>query len=260
MKPRRHILPETRRCATCGGFTLIEIVIAIVLFALCSTAIATQISSARKLDQKLQARNARIQGAEIALNQLTTDVQQTFLTRSRKTPSFFVGEDDGDLDKIAFTTFSNSPIGYNVRESNQAKIAYFVTHDKETQTLRKRISAIIDNKPEEGGTVFTVLTDVLEFNLSYFDGNDYKTTWNTQDSATGPKLPLSVKIILVVGHKDAKEKAEHFETEVAIPLSNYLTRAPSNPFQTPSAASQGQGGQPSQPGQTSPGAPKTGGP
>lgn len=211
-----------------SGFTLIELLAAIIVFSLIYGVIVSHIAQSRRVDEKLQARHRIIQSMQIAMNRIVNDIRQSYVSLTRGPHYFFKGEDDGDIDRINFTTMAHISVGYNRRESNRAEVGYYVEKRKETQVLMRRMSPFIDDFQDEGGEAYTLLPDVVIFNLEYFDGEEYQKQWDHKESRLGrghssakaSELPFAVRITLAAGDK---ENPKVLMTEFSIPMSNYFT-------------------------------------
>jgi prepilin-type N-terminal cleavage/methylation domain-containing protein len=143
---------------------------------------------------------------------------------ARPTPppvTAFVGESDA----MYFTTLSNVRLVRDAKESDQAKIAYFVKSctasaspsGKSSRTTGSRclfraISPFLNNEIKETGPESVLLEHVEEFKLRYFsaDQEEPVDSWPSEesnDSAMKGKFPDAVEITLTIHNKsDPKDK------------------------------------------------------
>jgi general secretion pathway protein J len=136
----------------------------------------------------------------------------------------FLGKDSGFGDRVDFTSVSHTRVFRDAKESDQNEISYFLTDapDGEGKVLARRMQVRPDDRPEEGGRVEVLLTDVIEFDLEYLDSVNWEWVkdWDAvQGTGTTNRLPAQVKITLTVPSLANPDKREVFATRAVLPMN-----------------------------------------
>ncbi len=93
-----------KRPARNSGFTLIEILVSIAIFAVIATGLASTMSQMNKLTAKLRIKEATVMSGQIALDRITRDFQMAYNERVQHSPSLFKASDVGAGPEITFST------------------------------------------------------------------------------------------------------------------------------------------------------------
>lgn len=237
-----------------GGFTLIEVMIALVLMLSVATALWRSMSLTFGTKSRIETLNDRYHEGRQVINRLAREVRTALLIaevpqqlRDGDKPAV-VTEFVGEEDEIYFATTSHLRFQAESRESDQAEVAYFLKtgdrrSDYEGKTLYRRESRFIDDQPDRGGAVWPVIEGVKELKLEYWDeakqvGDDaWERSWDSKDNQV---LPRRVRITLVLdGGKDGRPL--RFVTQAAPRIRR--------PIAVLDAHRRGPGGQVRQPGQ-----------
>lgn len=194
------------------GFTLVEVLIALMLLAMVSAALAQSFSYSFETKRRVTAVNERYHEGRQTMVRLSREIRMAFIRA--EVPEEFREEDpsmvtrfEGSDEKLHFATTAHLRIHANARESDQSEVAYFLgSSDRDSpyegKTLFRRESKRIDDKPDEGGYIWPVIDGVREFKVEYWDdrsgsGEDnWRTSWNSHDDANQPLLPARVRITL----------------------------------------------------------------
>ncbi|MCP4599952.1 MAG: prepilin-type N-terminal cleavage/methylation domain-containing protein [Proteobacteria bacterium] len=218
-----------------AGLTLIEIMVAVVILAMVGITIWTATSQTTRTRNIITASHDRLHQVRVAFDYLTRDLASAFLSKHRATiepthDTVFIGQNQGDDDRIDFIAFTHQRRYLDVDESDQCEVGYFLADDPEIsgqKNLIRRESPILDLEPLEGGQYLILIEDVTEFDLKYFDMpmNEWQEEWNTTE-ATGniDTLPEQVQIRLVVNDRRGKEVV--YGTQIPIPMRTPIYRAP----------------------------------
>jgi len=202
-----------------NGFTLIEIIVAISVFATILTIIYSVFYTT------VRARQTSGEIAEIYsrginfLRNFSREIECSYVSpvwQMGPRTTIFKSDRDSvngrDMDIITFTHLCHQYVeNETINQSDHEEVTYFWQRDPDTDNinLMKRVDSTIDNDPEKGGIVFVALENVVEFRLTFFNGNDWVEDW--QDNGT---LPNAVHLYLVL--KDRTGGEVPFETTVPV--------------------------------------------
>lgn len=224
------------------GFTLLEIILAVTILALVATMIYGGFSQTALNKARIEDDVDHSQLIHMALGRMARELTMAFVSTHvnpsldlRSMTTAFIGKDNGDEDRIDFTSFSHRRLYRNAKESDQNEISYFVTEhpdDPDMNVLARREQNRIDDDPRTGGKSQILVENVEGFNLEYFDPllTDWVQTWDTIDALAQPnRLPTHVRIRLEVRDPRRRNKTQAFGTQVAIPINFALNHANYNP-------------------------------
>lgn len=198
-----------------GGFTLLEVVIAVTLMAFLSVFTAMSITRALRAKEKIQTqvdRNAEIRDV---LNFMTRDLELAFnyrdidielynlaqqlqnsappptgpVTPTAPSPPPEGGEETqkredkivthfiGETNRVDFSSLSNIRTQANEPLSRQAEVGYYLDGcPGEGNCLWRRVSPFIDERIKEGGTATPLLQGVQELTFRYL-GPGFEEEW-----------------------------------------------------------------------------------
>lgn len=224
------------------GFTLLEIILAIAILGLIGTMIYGGFAQTSLNKARIEEDVDHYRVIHMALERIARELSMAFIS-THVNPSLdlrvmntaFIGKDNGDEDRIDFTSFSHRRLYRNAKESDQNEISYFVTEDPEdpsVKVLARREQNRIDEDPRTGGKSQILVRNVEGFQLEYFDPllSDWVQTWDTIDALAQPnRLPSHVRIRIDVEDPRRPRQTQTFGTQVAIPINFALNHANYNP-------------------------------
>jgi prepilin-type N-terminal cleavage/methylation domain-containing protein len=161
------------------GFTLIELLVSLAIVAIItimSFAIFKVMSSAWKQDTELMS---EIQDVRSFLEMMHKDISSAFWGETEDV--FFIG----DEDRLFFIALEN----INNEVSDLIETGYL----KENGFVYKHFQAEPDFDFSTSDTEEVVCENVILFDLSYYDGQEWHKDWNSKLMGN---LPQSVKILL----------------------------------------------------------------
>jgi general secretion pathway protein J len=220
-----------------AGMTLIEVMVAMTVFAAIGALIYGGFSQTSRAKQVLNAQLDRYHELRVGMERMVRELSMSYmsthynpLTSLRSMRTTFMGKDSGFGDRIDFTAFSHTRVYRDAKESDQEEISYFVTDDPdgEHKVLARRVQSRPDDKPEEGGRIEILISDVLDFELEYLDPATWEwvQSWDAvQGSGQTNRLPSQVKIRVTVPRIDGKKGREVFGTRAIVPMTWALNHA-----------------------------------
>lgn len=177
-----------------GGFTLIEMLVALAIFAMVSTVSFTGIMVMIDNRERVAAHADRLAAVQTAIALIERDLQQT-VARPIRDP---MGDPraamlSDDLAALEFTRSGRSnPLG--VRRSELERVAYRIEED----TLMRLSWDVLDQPPEPSRSDRTLLDDATDISLRFMDDDaQWTATWPPAGALPGsPRLPRAVEITI----------------------------------------------------------------
>lgn len=208
-----------------SGFSLIELLIAIGIFAALAVTIAEVMANVYASKGELERRADLNHTVEIGLAKIYDDINMAFLSdptfhgKETAQVSAFVG----DTATLDFTTTSHVHYIKNYRDSDQVDVGYRVESDRDGRpNLLRRETDFLQSKVNEGGRSFILIPGVESFVLEYYDANQksWKGEWDTNSVEFAGSLPQRVRVKLtVLGEPEGEdEKERKYEYEIIVPL------------------------------------------
>ncbi len=210
-----------------SGFTLIEIMLAVVILAVIMAIIYGVVTSTVQAQQRIEEVSRVSEVGPALLGQIRKDLESAFLPRDGE---FFAGLEKkgatGDRDRLDFVA---GVMSYGAeREGDEAvfhgvnEVGYQVQDSTDPQAsglgvLYRREDLSIDAEPLRGGRLTELYDRVSHFDLQYYDGEKWLGEWSSQRMKN--KLPQAVKVELkiVLLDKDGKAIDQTFLTTVTFP-------------------------------------------
>jgi general secretion pathway protein J len=205
------------------GFTLMELVIAMAITAAIG---AMTVGAFRQVDRAREiarGQTGRYAAARLALTRLSREVSMAFLSdnydtrRYRERLTLFVGRED----ELLFTTMAHQRFYRDVKESDQAVVAYRVESDPESsgeRALFRREKARLDDEPDRGGRWDLVADHVTGFRIRYWDRrrNDWAREWTTRSVDHANELPTRIRFELEISLGGGRTEKLSSETRIAL--------------------------------------------
>ena len=197
-----------------GGFTLLEVMIAMSILAMMSLLLYTSMSQTMVGKEETEKRDDLHHSVALAFNKMASDLQMAFLVPGTE----FLGTDGsrktvfkGTEEKMDFPSFSHVRYFKDVPETNFGEVGYFLEDSKEEaggKILMRREAKILDDKPEEGGSVEPLVEGIKELRLEYYDPNkkEWQKGWDSSQLENSHRLPRAVRIEIKVGDPGSEEE------------------------------------------------------
>jgi general secretion pathway protein J len=218
------------RQAANGGFTLLEIMIAIFIFAVVITTIFTSYSSVSSGNKIIDQDTATYEMAANCLNRMIMDLKSIHLTLAPgytppalgEPPEMYriVGEMNDiqgtSFPKLRFTSLSHISFGEKTA-SGIAEIVYYIHASEDGDYVLKRADKLYPyGKFEEKPGDPILCRDVKSLTIKYYDndGNDYDQ-WDSDSENIGYSTPRAIDIRLELAEGS---KSLTFETMVNLPI------------------------------------------
>ena len=189
------------------GFTLIEIMIAIMITGIIAVGAYSQLEAANKTQKAAVETDRRLAELQRAMNRISIDFQQVALRSVRdengdSLPAL-MGEKDGDATFVSWTRQGKiNPA--NLPRSELERITYKV---EEKQLLREQW-IVLDIVSEEQKYKLPILSDIESFEVSFYSEDQWHESWpiNGIDAKDLHHLPRAVKFKLELTDFDVIEQ------------------------------------------------------
>lgn len=215
------------------GFTLIEVMVAVVILAMVSTVVWSSFRDTTNTKKNVEAQAVRYRTVRLALERIAREVAMAYLSQNEDTAqperrTRFVGKKRNGVDELTFSYFGHQRLYEDAAESDTALVSYTSEGDRDrkgTINLMRRESRRLGYlRPDELPGQYDILCDdVSKLRFEYWDARDkqWREEWNTT-SADGQvdRLPSKVRITLTV--RDERGKEVPFQTQTRIAMQEPL--------------------------------------
>ncbi|OEU53343.1 MAG: hypothetical protein BA872_06855 [Desulfobacterales bacterium C00003060] len=218
------------------GFTLLEILIAMFIFAVVLSTIYTSYTGTFRIINETEY-EADVYGmARISLERMLEDLESVCVSQypesaesddNRAQVFEFVGEDreikGRSSDDLRFTSMAHLVFSEQDQVLGTAKIGYHVRENDEEEALvlyRTDVPAVVVACGEDTGR--QVLCErLLSVDFTYYDadGEEYDN-WDSRTEAFRNRIPEMVSIVLEFMNKSDPEAPFRFFTKVALPMGH----------------------------------------
>ena len=180
------------------GFTIIELVVAIIITAIISGAVASSLSQLSRARDISRIRMTASRRATDALESIRRDVQSTlrsddlFDTRLRLAPEV-ARSSIGEVDRDQLLLFATRlrpirSIDYS-GEGSEYETQYRIEEDRDGAALWRRRDAVPDEFEDAGGIAQSVGDGVIGVRFEAFDGQSWVQDWDSDVDG----LPISIR-------------------------------------------------------------------
>lgn len=221
---------------TTAGFTLIEILVAISIFAFMMTALYYAFNLLAKDAGTVDAGVTVYAQARICLDRLTSDLQSVYVAQAPayEPPEFddapdpyrFLCDNLYDGAQLRFVAFSHLPLGSQLPVA-VGRISYYLHKKTDGEAVLMRSDEMIHTEEDDApsGMDPVVCEHVRSFSAECLDdegvAHDY---WDSDKKDVDYATPRAVKLVLVVGETDQADPSDQagrtyrFETVVVLPV------------------------------------------
>ncbi|OGL44327.1 MAG: hypothetical protein A2149_08675 [Candidatus Schekmanbacteria bacterium RBG_16_38_11] len=214
---------------TQNGFTLLELVVSIAIFAVISSFVYGAYTGVVFTTEKTQKKIEIYQKARLVLDRISEELEQAvpLLNKDEMACSYFYGTNDEingtNADELNFVSRANANysrengkpsllrISYNLEAASGEKEEYYVLVRREDQVFFR------EDQEKEKSEVF--LDNCEGINFEYYSGDGWIDEWDDKENlAQIDKIPKAVRITLTL--KDDEGQNREFSTTVFLPQGN----------------------------------------
>lgn len=203
------------------GLTLIELIVAIAVVSVITTLSWLSIKGASDVAEEQESRARLSAMGRTAIDRMRRELSASFVSANQGEhfKTIFRATDRDPIDEVIFVARAHEKRYADVREADYAEFAYWSESDLHGGTFRSlmhREAEIVDEEPEEGGTIQPLCHDVRTLNLRYYDADkeEWVDEWDSEGPDTPNRVPRAIEIRLELEDKDGRTAAFFTRSEV----------------------------------------------
>ncbi len=180
------------------GFTLLEVMLALFIFAIMSVMTTTVMYSVFNARDRTNQQMERLEHLQLAVLLLQRDFKQVVLRPTLDVAGDPQASFDGTATTVRFTRMGYTNPGQRELRSQVQKVEYLLQGDK----LIRRTWPHLDSAPKTTPADRVILNSVSKLTLQYVTGKSLKSFWNSRTGFTtgsvrvATRLPSAVKLSL----------------------------------------------------------------
>jgi len=223
------------------GFTLLEILVAILILAIVLSTIYASFSDTIKNINYAESQADIFQMARIALERIQDDLECTMVIKEdesndseedEKELEVFFGKDeeidDRQADLLTFLSAKHLCLEEDDIYTGKSRIAYYVLKvedeegDKDSLVLYRADTPALKRAPEPKTGGLILCDGLYSVNFIYYDADGEKHDhWDSNDEDIEGRPPVMVSIKLEFINELNPEEPLRFETAVALPMAKF---------------------------------------
>ncbi|HXU63721.1 MAG TPA: prepilin-type N-terminal cleavage/methylation domain-containing protein [Polyangia bacterium] len=222
--------------ASGGGFTLIEVMLALAILGFITTLMWGSFSQTATNKKAIESAQERTHTVRVAMLRMAREIEMAYLSASENTAmtnrrTFLVGSSHGDVDELQFSSFAHQRLRAGLAEGDTSLISYFGERDADDRRVlnlmrreTRRLQA--ENPNDMAGESYILCPDVIRVKFTYYDHKlkEWVNDWSTLN-ASGPQyLPTHVRITLTV--LDERHQEVSYTTDARIQMTEKVDYKP----------------------------------
>jgi general secretion pathway protein J len=206
-----------------GGFTLVEILIAIFILGVVMTTVYVSYNGTLKLSRQMGEESNIYKMARITMDRMIKDLSSLQPSDGK----FDLRAEKKNLNKqefysLSFWSASHLDFGENEDTGRPATICYYVREDDGGESFSLWRADVPGSKPAETKDVeggYVICRNIESFRLTFYSTDGGESDLWDSSSISGQKstVPASIKIELALVNINDKEKPYKFMTRVYFP-------------------------------------------
>ena len=214
------------------GFTLVEILIAILILGIVLSTVYAAYSSTMKNVREIEYQNNLYKMTRTTIDRMIKDLsslQQYTDSQQPSSASFDLRAEKQTLGNhefysLSFWSAAHLAFGENEGDGSPATISYYVEEDEGGGSFSLRRADVAGGKPSKEKNIsggFVVCNNIDSFRLRFYDSaNKELESWDSSSYSADQKgkPPVAVKIELALVNLNNKETPYRFMTKVYLPV------------------------------------------
>lgn len=214
-----------------NGFTLLEILVAISIFAVILSVIFASYTGTFRIIEELESQSEIYEMARIAIGRIQEDLESACLYKTDEASEpgragQFVGEDKEvsgrDADTLRFLSMAHLDLDKEGETGGRAEIGYYLKENEEANglVLYRTDTPEFEEAPEEETGGLILCEGLYSINFTYYNADGEKfEAWDTEEKTFKDTLPVMVLLELYFVDKSYPEEPLRFETGIALPVA-----------------------------------------
>jgi len=224
----------TRR-RTDAGFTLIEVMLALAIFAFVTTIMLGSFTQTANSKRAIQSAQERTHTVRVALTRMTREIEMAYLadenTALTNRRTMLIGTVRADVDQLMFSNFAHQRLRAGAAESDSAVVSYFGERDPDDRRvlnlMRRETRRLQAEDPATMvGESYVLCPDVSRVKFTFYDHKrkEWLTDWNTMNASGQQYLPTHIRITLTVFDERGQEVS--YTTDARIQMTEKVGYRP----------------------------------
>ena len=219
-----------------AGFTMIELMLAMAIFAFITTIMWGSFSQTASTKKTIQSEQDRAHTVRVALTRMARELEMAYLSDNENTAitnrrTFFVASARADVDEVTFASFAHQRLRAGAAEGDTALISYYGAPDPDDRRvlnlMRRETRRLQAEDPSTLlGEAYILCPDVARVKFAYYDHRkkEWQTDWSTLDASGTPYLPAHVRITLTI--VDDRGQEVSYSTDARIQVTENVSYRP----------------------------------
>lgn len=198
-----------RRRDAHGGFTLVEIMLALGLMAFVTSLLWGTFAQTAKIKKRVEAAQDRTHTVRVALMRMTREIEMAFRSDSdvgtAEKRTMFSGTARNDFDELRFSWFGHQRMRADAPEGDTAVVTYLSMPDPDdygTTNLMRRESKRLEAKDPKliPAETYILCPAISRLKFAYYDykQKDWREEWDTTKADGQQYMPTMVRISLTI--------------------------------------------------------------
>lgn len=192
-----------------GGFTLIEIMLALALMAFVTSLLWGTFAQTAKIKKRVEAAQDRTHTVRVALMRMSREIEMAFRSgsdaASTEKRTMFSGTARNDFDQLRFSWFGHQRLRADAPEGDTSVVTYLTLPDPENygiSNLMRRESKRLEAKDPKmiPAETYILCPDISRLKFAYYDykQKDWREEWDTTKADGQQYMPTMVRIALTI--------------------------------------------------------------
>ena len=226
----------TARRTKSAGFTMIELMLAMAIFAFLTTIMWSSFSQTASSKKVIQSEQERAHSVRVALMRMARELEMAYLSDNENTAisrrrTFFAASSRADVDEVTFASFAHQRLRAGAAEGDSTLISYFGETDPDDRRvlnlMRRETRRLQAEDPATLlGEAYILCPDVTRVKFAFYDHRkkEWQTDWSTLEASGTPYLPAHVRITLTITDERGKEVS--YSTDARIQITENVSYRP----------------------------------
>ncbi len=234
----RKFVPIKRLCTSplksCSGFTLVEILLAMFIFAIVMSIIFTSYTATFRIIDETENQADVYRMARVTLERMYEDLESVYAAKPSEPPESeeesnqvveFVGE-EAEINgrrahSLRFTSRAHVVFSEQDQPSGTAEISYYIEENdaEDNFVLYRKDTPRVGRAPDRDAGGLVLCEKLQSVTFFYYDAEgDVYDNWDSTSEEFEDRIPRRVSIILEFANESDPEAPFRFLTTVALPM------------------------------------------